>query len=150
MQPSEKEKAPPSGETFPLTLPSTCRTLSRNRSSFIALATLAGLLILAARILLLLSGFLPAALLLTRLLPGVLVLLAGILVLIGHRDLPFSSRKGQLWNQPLVATKPFPDGVSSPARFVVPTPRFGTSGKTTSVQALETPSSAVAAMGSRC
>jgi hypothetical protein len=111
MQPSEKEKAPPSGETFPLTLPSTCRTLSRNRSSFIASATLAGLLILAARVLLLLSGFLPAALLLTRFLPGVLVLLAGVLVLIGHRDLPFSSRKGQLWNQPLVATKPgFPDG----------------------------------------
>jgi branched-chain amino acid transport system permease protein len=55
----------------------------------IGLATLAGLLVLSARILLLLSGFLPAALLLTRLLPGVLVLLAGILVLIGHCDLPF-------------------------------------------------------------
>jgi hypothetical protein len=55
----------------------------------IGLAALAGFLVLAARILLLLSGFLPADLLLTRLLPGVLVLLAGILVLIGHCDLPF-------------------------------------------------------------
>jgi hypothetical protein len=41
------------------------------------------------RILLLLSGLLTAALLLTRLLPGVLILLAGILVLVGHCDLPF-------------------------------------------------------------
>jgi hypothetical protein len=56
----------------------------------VLLALLAWLLTLAVRILLLLSGFLPAALLLTRLLPGVLVLLAGILVRIGHRDLPFS------------------------------------------------------------
>jgi hypothetical protein len=57
----------------------------------IRLAILAGTLAtLTVRILLLLSGFLPAALLLTRLLPGVLVLLAGILVLIGHCDLPFS------------------------------------------------------------
>jgi hypothetical protein len=72
----------------------------------IRLATLAGFLVLAARILLLLSGFLPAALLLTRLLPGGLVLLAGILVLIGHCDLPFFKvAEGQLWNPPLVARK---------------------------------------------
>jgi len=50
----------------------------------IGLAALAGLLVLTARILLLLSGFLAATLLLTRLLPGGLVLLAGILVRIGH------------------------------------------------------------------
>jgi hypothetical protein len=45
-------------------------------------------LALTAWILLLLSGLLAAALLLTRLLPGILVLLARILVLIGHCDLP--------------------------------------------------------------
>jgi hypothetical protein len=55
----------------------------------IRLATLAGLLVLTVRILLLLSGFLTPALLLARLLSGILVLLAGILVLIGHRDLLF-------------------------------------------------------------
>jgi hypothetical protein len=54
------------------------------------LAILAGFLALAVRILLLLlSGFLATALLLARLLSGILVLLAGILVLIGHRDLLF-------------------------------------------------------------
>ena len=53
------------------------------------LATLVGFLVLAARILLLLSGFLPATLLLARLLSGVLVLLTGFLVRIGHRDLLF-------------------------------------------------------------
>ena len=67
----------------------------------IGLATLAGFLVLAARILLLLSGFLPAALLLTRLLSRILVLLAGILVLIGHCDLPFFKvAGGQLRNPP--------------------------------------------------
>jgi intracellular septation protein A len=55
----------------------------------IRLATLAGLLVLTARILLLLSWLLATALLLARLLSGILVLLAGILVLIGHRDLLF-------------------------------------------------------------
>jgi branched-chain amino acid transport system permease protein len=63
----------------------------------VLLALLTGLLTLAVRILLLLSGFLPAALLLTRLLPRVLVLLAGILVLIGHCDLPFSKSQGENW-----------------------------------------------------
>jgi hypothetical protein len=57
---------------------------------------LAGILSLTVRILLLLSWLLAAALLLARLLPGILVLLAGILVLIGHRDLPFSSREGTI------------------------------------------------------
>jgi hypothetical protein len=47
-----------------------------------------GLLALTARILLLLSGFLAAALLLAGLLTRVLILLARLLVLVGHRDLP--------------------------------------------------------------
>jgi hypothetical protein len=55
----------------------------------VLLALLSGLLALTVRILLLLSRLLAAALLLSRLLPWVLVLLAGILVLIGHRDLLF-------------------------------------------------------------
>ena len=117
----------------------------------IGLATLAWLLVLAARILLLLSGFLPAALLLTRLLPGGLILLAGILVLIGHCDLPFFKvAEGQPRNPPLVAAKVgFRAGFSRLVHTMVPTPpRRGT--KTTSVQALEAPTSAVAAMGSRC
>jgi hypothetical protein len=59
-----------------------------------ALALLARFLALTARILLLLSRLLAAALLLARLLSGVLILLAGILVLTGHCDLPCSSRKG--------------------------------------------------------
>jgi intracellular septation protein A len=59
------------------------------RQLAIRLATLAGLLVLTARILLLLSWLLATALLLARLLSGILVLLAGILVLIGHRDLLF-------------------------------------------------------------
>jgi hypothetical protein len=56
-----------------------------------ALALLIGVLALLAltvRILLLLSGLLAAALLLAGLLTRVLILLARILVLVGHRDLP--------------------------------------------------------------
>jgi hypothetical protein len=58
-----------------------------------ALTLLIGFLALPIRILLLLSGLLAAALLLTGLLAWVLVLLAWvllarILVLVGHRDLP--------------------------------------------------------------
>jgi hypothetical protein len=49
---------------------------------------LVGLLALTVRILLLLSGFLAATLLLAGLLARVLVLLARILVRVGHRDLP--------------------------------------------------------------
>src|ERR1700733_3185616 len=73
---------------------STMRPTSGGLPILVLLALLAGLLTLAVRILLLLSGSLPAALLLTRLLSGVLVLLAGILVLIGHCDLPFSKSRG--------------------------------------------------------
>jgi hypothetical protein len=53
-----------------------------------AFALLIGVLALTVRILLLLSGFLAAALLLAGLLTRVLILLARVLVLIGHRDLP--------------------------------------------------------------
>jgi hypothetical protein len=78
-----KRKAPPFGGTFLIQL---------NRGSelaiTIALTRLIGILSLTVRILLLLSGLLATALLLTRLLPWILVLLARILVLIGHRDLP--------------------------------------------------------------
>jgi hypothetical protein len=52
------------------------------------LTLLAGVLALTARILLLLAGLLAAALLLARFLTGVLVLLARVLILAGHRDLP--------------------------------------------------------------
>jgi hypothetical protein len=55
----------------------------------VLLTLLAGFLTLTARILLLLSRLLATALLLARFLPGGLVLLARILVWIGHRDLPF-------------------------------------------------------------
>jgi hypothetical protein len=64
---------------------------------------LAGILSLTVRILLLLSWLLAAALLLARLLSGILVLLAGILVLIGHRDLLFSVAGAQLQNPALVS-----------------------------------------------
>jgi hypothetical protein len=47
-----------------------------------------GFLPLTVRILLLLSGLLATALLLTGLLTRVLILLARVLVLAGHRDLP--------------------------------------------------------------
>src|ERR1700722_7591665 len=89
----------------------------------VLLALLAGLLTLAVRILLLLSGFLPAALLLTRLLSRILVLLAGILVLIGHCDLPFFKvAEAQLRNPLLVARKPgFPAGFRLFGQIVVPT-----------------------------
>jgi hypothetical protein len=53
-----------------------------------ALPLLIGVLALTVRILLLLSGLLATALLLTGLLARVLVLLARILVLVSHRDLP--------------------------------------------------------------
>ena len=49
---------------------------------------LAAALVLAARILLLLSGLLATALLLSGLLGRVLILLARILILVRHRDLP--------------------------------------------------------------
>jgi hypothetical protein len=63
--------------------------LEKELPILVLLTLLARLLARTVRILLLLSGFLTAALLLTRLLPGVLILLAGILVLVRHCDLPF-------------------------------------------------------------
>ena len=53
-----------------------------------AFVLLIGVLALTVRILLLLSGLLATALLLAGLLARVLVLLARILVLVSHRDLP--------------------------------------------------------------
>jgi hypothetical protein len=53
-----------------------------------ALALLIGFLALTVRILLLLSGLLAAALLLSGLLARGLVLLARLLIRVGHRDLP--------------------------------------------------------------
>jgi hypothetical protein len=53
----------------------------------LGLLTRVGLLALTARILLLLTGLLSAALLLAGLLTRVLILLARILVLVSHRDL---------------------------------------------------------------
>lgn len=84
--PSPKRKVPPFDGTFALTLNSVSELAT-------ALTLLVGFLaltirILPVRILLLLSGLLATALLLTGLLARVLVLLARILVLIGHRDLP--------------------------------------------------------------
>jgi hypothetical protein len=72
---SAKQKIPPLGGIF---LPEPYNLLS---------TLLAGVLALTARILLLLSRLLAAALLLARLLTRVLVLLARGLVLIGHQDL---------------------------------------------------------------
>jgi hypothetical protein len=56
-----------------------------------AFTLLSRFLALPARILLLLAGLLAAALLLARFLSGGLILLAGILVRISHRDLPWFS-----------------------------------------------------------
>jgi hypothetical protein len=53
-----------------------------------ALPLLIGLCVLTVRVLLLLAGLLAAALLLAGFLTRVLVLLARVLVLVGHRDLP--------------------------------------------------------------
>jgi hypothetical protein len=67
-----KRKAPPFGEAF------------LSYQSKLTVLTGIGSLPLTARILLLLAGLLTAALLLTGLLARVLVLLARVLVLIGH------------------------------------------------------------------
>jgi hypothetical protein len=75
--------------------PSLRTLLSTNLTRSFAFTLLSRFLALPARILLLLSGLLAAALLLTRFLSGGLILLAGILVRISHRDLPcFSVAKG--------------------------------------------------------
>src|ERR1700733_5898530 len=93
--PTSQKERPRLGETFLSTHPLFDQPRGvAELPILVLLALLAGLLTLAVRILLLLSGFLPAALLLTRLLSRVLVLLAGILVLIGHCDLPFSKSRG--------------------------------------------------------
>ena len=79
-----RKKVPPFGGTSVLSL-----SLVQFRSELTsAFALLIGVLALAIRILLLLSGLLATALLLAGLLARVLVLLARILVLVRHRDLP--------------------------------------------------------------
>jgi hypothetical protein len=76
------KKIPPCGGTFSISLGTGLTVLVT------ALILLSGVLALAARILLLLAGLLPPTLLLAGFLPRFLVLLARILVLAGHRDLP--------------------------------------------------------------
>jgi hypothetical protein len=61
------------------------------------------ILTLAARILLLLTRFLTATLLLAGLLAWVLVLLTRVLILVGHRDPPFQRHLQQRPELPLVA-----------------------------------------------
>jgi hypothetical protein len=82
---TSKRTVPPCGGTFLLSLDSASELAT-------ALALLIGFLALTVRILLLLSGLLAATLLLAgllaRVLTRVLVLLARILVLVRHRDLP--------------------------------------------------------------
>ena len=80
----QPKKVPPFDGTSVLSL-----SLVQFRSELAsALPLLIGVLALTIRILLLLSGLLATALLLTGLLARVLVLLARILVLVSHRDLP--------------------------------------------------------------
>src|ERR1700732_2841050 len=97
----KKASAPPKGKSRlsaglpPLT--------SYGQELATALALLVGFLALTVRILLLLSGFLAATLLLAGHLARVLVLLARILVLFRHRDLPCCSRRRQPGNPELGA-----------------------------------------------
>jgi hypothetical protein len=108
---------------------------------------------LAVRILLLLAGLLAAALLLAGLLTRVLILLARILVLIGHSGSPYlrclecngeTTAKAQLW---------FPKKLRFPRGHCVaqicPECGFGTRGKTTVYSPLSR-TRAVAAPGSHC
>ena|ERR1700744_1750101 len=81
--PLPKKKSP----AFRRDLPADAK-LGSELTLALTLTLLVGVLALTVRILLLLSGLLATPLLLTRLLPRILVLLARILILIGHRDLP--------------------------------------------------------------
>jgi hypothetical protein len=80
---NRKRKIPPCGGTFLLSL-----TLPQFSSKLAVPLTLLTLAALTVRILLLLAGLLAAALLLAGLLTRVLILLARILVLIGHSGSP--------------------------------------------------------------
>jgi hypothetical protein len=75
---SPQRKIPPRGGTF--------LALTQFASD---LTVLLALLALTRTVLLLLAGLLAAALLLAGLLTRVLILLTRILILVGHRDLPF-------------------------------------------------------------
>jgi hypothetical protein len=81
-----QKKVPPFGGTL-FALEVTSVEVASELTATLALLT--GILALAVRILLLLSGLLAAALLLLAgFLSRILILLARLLVLIGHRDLP--------------------------------------------------------------
>ena len=86
-----KKKNPALRRDFPA-LASFKSELAAALALLIRLLTLAVGILLTVRILLLLPGLLAAALLLAGLLggllPGVLILLAGVLIWFGHRDLP--------------------------------------------------------------
>ena len=74
---AQKGKVPPFGRTFPgLAIPRQELTTSSS--------LLTGLLALTVRVLLLLAGLVAAALLLTRFLARILILLTRVLVLAGH------------------------------------------------------------------
>jgi hypothetical protein len=84
-----KKKVPPFGGTL-FALEVTSVEVASELTATLALLT--GILALAVRILLLLSGLLAAALLLLAgFLSRILILLARLLVLIRHRDLPGST-----------------------------------------------------------
>jgi hypothetical protein len=91
-KPDGKKKVPPFDGTF--------RSINFVRSGLPA-ALLTGFLARTGRVLLLLSGFVIAALLLAGLLVRVLVLLARIRVLAGHQDLPFCVSR-ELTREPAV------------------------------------------------
>jgi hypothetical protein len=82
----QRKKVPPFGGTFLLT--QFRSELTTALTLLVRVLALTVRVLLTVRILLLLSRLLAAALLLAGLLTRVLVLLARILVLVGHRDLP--------------------------------------------------------------
>lgn len=135
--------------------PSLRTHLSTNTGNqrLLAFALLSRLLALTARILLLLSGLLSTALLLARLLSGVLILLAGILVLTGHCDLPCSSRKDnnrgtRAWLRGTwFSISRLFSGLAKSCGSRITSIAVA---KTISAQAFSRPSGGVAAMGSRC
>lgn len=149
MRPSkkdQKEKTPPFWRGLSL------RThLSTNLTRSFAFTLLSRFLALPARILLLLSGLLATTLLLARFLSGGLILLAGILVRISHRDLPcFQSQRNNRGTRTWLRGTCFLPNIcglgQSRGSSAVP----ATSVKMISAQAFSAQLGGVAAMGSRC
>jgi hypothetical protein len=99
-------------------------------------------LALPARILALLSGFLATTLLLAGLLARLLILLAWILVRVGHRVTPFADLEAETTWEPEIGCA----GTFAAAL----TRTEGGPAKTISAQALRASTSAVAAPGSHC